>query len=416
LPKCSPRPDYLCATPLCLMAPVLMAEVGDALGLWSILSAALSLAACVALLARRRRSKSVAEAAAAAATEAAAAAVASGADRWAAYSDPLRWACLPKGCPHPGNQERAEDHESDLCSVKILPIHRPTHEPWREQTGQYPFAWHMEGRKRLWEIRVQLRFKQVPTSKMYFGINLGEYVPVSGFSKRLQGTLVRACRSVVGDLYHSVGDDPKRVQGEVEPPTFVMPMWAFDQFIVSEPGDEPHLWGSLEGLGMRRTDGINAYIKAIRSTIDSFSTDRVYTFSFWGVSQFLDCMKWEICGGFLPGIRVDFNKLCGSPPVYVAMYEMPGVRETDADRRHLPSRKKYYFHVAMWSKLRPPKPALLEPLLGKREGTERSPKGAHRRRSLSSGLGLLSCFACGGDVMSQKMDMPLSPDERAMGG
>jgi hypothetical protein len=45
---------------------------------------------------------------------------------------------------------------------------------------------------------------------------------------------------------------------EVEPSTFVMPLWAFDQFVVSEVGEEPEITGDLSNVGMRRSDGLKA--------------------------------------------------------------------------------------------------------------------------------------------------------------
>ena len=34
----------------------------------------------------------------------------------------------------------------------------------------------------------------------------------------------------------------------------------------------------------------------------------VYTFCFWGWSQFLYCIRWEITGGIVPGRTGDFNR------------------------------------------------------------------------------------------------------------
>eukprot|EP00931_Biecheleriopsis_adriatica_P093042 TRINITY_DN66794_c0_g1_i1.p1 TRINITY_DN66794_c0_g1~~TRINITY_DN66794_c0_g1_i1.p1 ORF type:complete len:395 (+),score=54.15 TRINITY_DN66794_c0_g1_i1:69-1253(+) len=307
------------------------------------------------------------------------------------YKDPLRWAFLPDAGPFQANASRHESYENELCAVKVVAMHRPTHEPWREQTKEYPFAWHLHGRKRLWEIRLQLRFKKVPVNQLFFGITLGGYVHVSGVSRHLQKLLLQACKSIVGDLYHSPGDDPARTRGEAEPPTFVMPLWAFDQFIVSDLGEQLDLTGDLEGLGMRRTDDVGLYIKSIRSTIESFSTDKVYTFCFWGVSQFLDCMNWEITGA-LPGMRIDFNRLCGAAPIYVAMYEIPGYGEAKTEDgqkelRHLPSQKIYYFHIAMWSELKPPRPeALPDILLADSEQKARNMAGSEKHA-----LGFFDC-------------------------
>mmetsp|Transcript_16336 Transcript_16336/g.30028 ORF Transcript_16336/g.30028 Transcript_16336/m.30028 type:complete len:313 (+) Transcript_16336:1-939(+) len=257
------------------------------------------------------------------------------------------------------NTSFVSEMENERCSAKVIAMHRPTHDPKLEETREYPFAWHFEGRKRLWEIRIQMRFKTLPRGRLHFGIELDNYVHVSGMAKQVQKMVTSSIRSVLGcNIYHSVGDDPATTTGEVEAPTFVMPLWSFDQFVESKLGDEPDILGSLEGIGMRRTDGLAAYLKAMQITMDNLSTDRVYTFCIWGISQFLDCMSWELRVPQLFGARMDFNKLCGSAPVFVGMYELKGT--SDKDQRHLASRKQYYIHVAMWSEQQPPKTSTLQ--------------------------------------------------------
>lgn len=281
------------------------------------------------------------------------------------YEDPLRWAFVGSGAVNRANTAAPVTHETERCTIKVLALHRPTHEPGRESTGDYPYAWHLAGRKRHFEIRVQFRFKQLPESPLHFGVVLNRYGQASRLGREATNILIAAIRRVVGDFYHSFGDDPAQVKGEAEPSTFVMPLWAFDQFVVSEPGYEPHLAGNLEGLGMRRTDGVAAYTAAMRSAIENLSTEKVYTFSFWSVSQFLDMINWEMVGGFLPftrGSRFALAKAGAEPPINVVAYELLGA--SPEDRRHLPSRRRHYVNVIMWSQKQPPAPETLSALLG----------------------------------------------------
>merc|ERR1712151_1249856 len=107
------------------------------------------------------------------------------------------------------HQSEVSTFENENCTGSFLLMHRPTHDPALEKSGEYPFAEHFCGRKRLWEARVQLKFKHTPTEPVLFGIELDNYVPLPAASKRLMGVVVSALRRVVGnDLYHSVGDDP----------------------------------------------------------------------------------------------------------------------------------------------------------------------------------------------------------------
>lgn len=290
----------------------------------------------------------------------------------ASYQDPLRWKA-----PHSSKEScctgapSVEAIENDLCSAKLVVMHKPTHNLALEKTGQYPFSSHLSGKRRLWEIRVQMRFKQVPKSQLFVGLELGKFVALSTITKQVQKALVGACKGIVGDCYHSNGDNPTRASGEIEPPTFVMPLWAFDQFEVSEPGREPDLASDLTGRGLLRSDSVKAYIRSLKGEINSFSTDKVYTFCLWGISRYLDFMNWEVID-LLPGMKLDFNKLCGSPPVTIAIYDIPDL-ENSADQRHLKSRKRYFFNVAAWSTTKPPKAEVLDALTVVAEPEEDDP-------------------------------------------
>merc|ERR1719235_2232740 len=156
--------------------------------------------------------------------------------------------------------------------------------------------------------------------------------------------------AIGGEIYQTPGEDPATTEGEPEPPTFAMPLWAIDQFHVADPGQEPDITGDLDGVGVKRTSGLRQYIQALKQELENISTEKVYTFCFWGVSQFADAIHWEIK---MAGFKLDASVLCGKPPVYVVMYEMPSVKPDDEDRRHLPSRKNYYLKVAVWNADKP---------------------------------------------------------------
>lgn len=273
----------------------------------------------------------------------------------AAIAEPLQWSILPSRRVHSANGSEPVASEGEALSSKMLVLHRPTHDPAREASGAYPYSRLFARRRRLWEVRVQARFKRLPRGPIYFGLET-RYMPghkLSGTAASVKRLMLRALRGFVGsDFYHSPGDDPAVVEGEPEPPTIAMPLWAIDQFLVSEPGEEPDLTSDLSRLGRRRTDGLKAYIRDMDDLVRNLSTEKVYTFCFWGVSQYLDGVNWEL-RGFLPGMRVDANKLCGAPPAYVVAYALD---PEAGDRRHLRSQKMYYFQVALWSALRPPGP------------------------------------------------------------
>merc|ERR1712203_52300 len=86
--------------------------------------------------------------------------------------DPVRWSFLPSTGVLRANTPRPAETESDLCSLKVLAMHRPTHMPAHDVSGAYPYSWHLLGRKCIWEIRVQIRFKRLPQGPLYFGLEM----------------------------------------------------------------------------------------------------------------------------------------------------------------------------------------------------------------------------------------------------
>merc|ERR1712048_951359 len=195
-----------------------------------------------------------------------------------------------------------------------------------------------------------------------FGIELDDYVPLPAASKRLMGLVVAALRRVVGsDLYHSVGNDPKTTAGPQEKPVFVMPLWAFDQFIVTPEGEQaPSLNDPrFNELGMKRADDRSAFVKEISAL--ELKSGPTYTFSFWGISQFLDQINWEITG-VVRFTKINFNQFCGRAPVHLVMYSLDRA-DDDKEARHLQSRKHYLFDLKFWSTKSKPTPERLQELI-----------------------------------------------------
>merc|ERR1719203_438533 len=157
---------------------------------------------------------------------------------------------------------------SAFSDSQYLVMHRPTHKPEQNASGNYPYSWHMHGRKRIWEVRLQIRLHKIPKGQFWFGVEMrsGPAVPESAMKKRLKAIFLLIMRKTIGDsFYETDGDDPETTEGEVEPPTFALPLWAMDQFHIAEPGAEPDMTGDLANYGMKRTDGLKAYIAGMRN-------------------------------------------------------------------------------------------------------------------------------------------------------
>lgn len=278
--------------------------------------------------------------------------------------DPVRWSFIPSTGILRASTPESLSSENDFAFLNIIALHRPTYDASVEKSGHYPYASYFRGRKRLWEVRVQVRFKKLPTGRIFIGLETRNFPSTAARGKAMQRLLLRAIQAAVGsDFYQSDGDNPGTTAGEAEPPCFGLPLWAADQLIVTEAGaTPPDLTQDLSGMGIKRTDGLKPYRSAMEAAFADLSLDRVYTFSFWGVSQFLDVGGWQVR---MPmGIRSNINSMLREGPIFVVFYELADRAAGDSDMRHLVSQKRYIFNVALWSTLQPPAPEYLRDLLG----------------------------------------------------
>ncbi|CAK0880918.1 unnamed protein product, partial [Prorocentrum cordatum] len=198
--------------------------------------------------------------------------------------------CGPSKEPFVSNALEARSFETDICSGKILVLHKPTTEPERLQSGDYPYASHMHGRKRTFEVRLQICFKSVEklrTHKVYFGAELDRFYKIGALELYFGRTINDMIKRCATGHYQSYGDDPDRVAGELERPCNVYPLWVMDQLEITPAGEKPPELASdqFPTLGMIKANDR----KAMKKTIDEleFQVGVTYTFGFWCVSQFV---------------------------------------------------------------------------------------------------------------------------------
>jgi hypothetical protein len=299
-----------------------------------------------------------------------------------------------------GNAEEAGPWENDFVKGKFRAMHRATYDRDLDKSGEYSCGEYFLGKKRLWEARLQWQFKSTPPDckDVFFGIELEEYVPMNAGTKRMMSVLVETLKGAVGkQIYHSPGDDPSVVSGPLERPIFVMPLYANDQFIVTPPGEEPPslMDPNMPNLGSKRVGRVNAYKKEIEELV--FKKGYTYTFNFWGISQWLDRLNWQVLMPIV-GTRVDFDLFCGKPPVHVVMYTLKKDMMQDGDKRHLQPRKNYMLDLAFWSSIKRPSKEVISNLFRgvPRVVTDSKAKNGHtaRRRNNSNSADQQGFFTC----------------------
>ncbi|CAE7670990.1 unnamed protein product [Symbiodinium sp. CCMP2592] len=298
------------------------------------------------------------------------------------------------------NSTEPYDFDNDNCRGQFLALHRPTHDSKLSESGRYRYGEHFKGKKRLWELRFRFQLKRpLSQSDLFFGAELEEYVPLSAATKRAMDLSVSGMRLVVGDrLYHSPGD-PENVEGERERPAITLPLWAFDQYIVTPEGEAPPELTDpdLPNMGHKRFGQLREY----RRSLDALELvpGPTFTFCFWGVSRFCDVLQWQATGipMFTP---LDLNQYCGRPPLHFVLYTLTDKGE---ETRHLQSRKTYFFRCGFWSSLRRPGSDVVRHFAGKSldvlRGTTKARKSQQSNAGTSAGVTLfgINLFQCCSD-------------------
>lgn len=251
----------------------------------------------------------------------------------------------------PPNTLEGVPFETDCFVGKALLMYRQA-----EPGGASPYKSYFDKRKRNWEIRVQGRFKRVPQGKMFIGVVLHDFnynQPVarySAFVHKAGMALVNA------DFKFSWGDRCGAAkQPDAELSHLVTDMSAWDQIIVTPKCRSPpplsselQECGDSHGLNLERSKmGLPSYSEAVDEVFRTITSEETYTMCFWGISQIIDLVDWQIKIGY----SVSLGKFLEGSPLHLVMYDLATPQESalEAGRRHLESNKSYYFDFMFWS-------------------------------------------------------------------
>lgn len=251
------------------------------------------------------------------------------------------------------NSAEAYDFDNELCKGQFLALHRPTHDRRLDQSGKYRYGDHFHGRKRLWELRFRLQCKRpIQQEELFFGNEMEEFVPMNAAAQSILNFTVNALEMVVGKLSYKSPGDPPEVAGERERPVITLPLWSFDQFIVTEEGaTPPELTDpNLHNLGHKRCGQMRKYQDMVNGL--ELVPGPTFTFCIWGVSRFLDVIQWKLAVPIPFLGPLDLNQFVGKPPMHIVLYTL---EDAGNEKRHLQSRKRYLFRLSFWSSLQRPK-------------------------------------------------------------
>lgn len=280
-------------------------------------------------------------------------------DQWGDSGIPARFTAMPSGPTAPIHLfANKHTFETSLASATIMAMHKPTHQPDREKAGDYPFSWHLHGRKRTFEVRFQVRFKRAPHGQLFIaGVN-NEYKPIGVAERALNSMIVSGVKKIAGEIHQTFGDNPAALAegSEVEEPMILMPLTFSDRFIESAVGHEPNLSDDLSGFGVLRTNNTSAYRRHVENAMAHISPDTVYTFCVWAPARFFDVVKYRV----LPpvGGHVEAELTLGGPPFHAGLVQLTDCE--NGETRLVPSRLTFLFRVALWSTLKPPAPKFFE--------------------------------------------------------
>jgi len=249
--------------------------------------------------------------------------------------------------------------ENEFSVGKVIVMYKPDGGLEKGHLGHnHPYYRYFRDRKRFWEFRMQGRFKRAPKGDLYIGIVLKDFnysQAVARDSAWLKGV---ALKLVNYHVYMSWGDRLEAAERpDAELSHLVTDMAAWDQIIITPKGmDPPLLQGELRGTTMygrnleRKEMGLTPYSTAVNEVFKNVSLEDTYTLCFWGVSEVIDLIGWELK---LMKTKISMARFFNDDPLHGVLYEIERSPQqgagTNGERRQLESSKRYYLDFMFWS-------------------------------------------------------------------
>ncbi|KAG7378619.1 hypothetical protein PHYPSEUDO_009829 [Phytophthora pseudosyringae] len=208
----------------------------------------------------------------------------------------------------------------------------------RTQPEDAHYAALFAGKRRMFWIQVQGRFKRAPRGPVYLGGELPARIAPGVFTRSVALVIMGLIRRLVGRVSFSFGSSADSANAD-ELPAVAFPLYqSVDQFVETPEGQEPPALGSAdfaeseEQRRQRRNTPLGAERYAVGPT---------YTFDFH--TMYVDLTRWETAN--LPGglNAMDLASFFDSLPLRLVAYEVrPAALEAASDS-HRQRDKDYLF-------------------------------------------------------------------------
>jgi len=197
-----------------------------------------------------------------------------------------------------------------------------------------------EGRKRLFEVQVQGKFKRMPVGEMYVGAEISEKMELGLITRSISLAALKLCSTMANDLHSSLGETKK---GKLhQRPHAVAPLFTtFDKVIVTPAGETP------PPLGVPFTEDLEyRKLRLKYRYINDANLDLTSTYSFSVNTSNLNLINWTLVG--IPMVRpMDLRTFIASGSIRLVGYEIPADTVAKHGSDHVVGEINYVFNMQL---------------------------------------------------------------------
>ncbi|GAB9473888.1 Pleckstrin homology-like domain [Globisporangium polare] len=253
----------------------------------------------------------------------------------------------------PGDTDRGDQPDDHQQQTSFVSAHTTTTNSLMQMNSREPIAFETDlfrghvyflvrtspedphwsrlfsGRRRMFWIQVQGRFKRAPRGTVYLGGELPAQISPGIFTRSIAHVIMGIIQQLVGSVNFSFGDASNEVLPSIALPLFQ----SADQLIVTPAGQQP------PPLGERDFGESDAARRLRRQTpvgSESYVVGDTYSFDFH--TMYVDLTRWRTAN--LPGLsEMELSTFFDSLPLRMVAYEVCAT----PSERHLQAQKDYLF-------------------------------------------------------------------------